>query len=81
MTIKECKQKQTLPASGTEVRTQVDYSTVTDAFFVAERFIRNRRNDIGVYVSFVPGGGGDLWGIRHSNGDEAVYMSTEVFDR
>jgi len=83
--IAQCKERNILPQLGTRVQIveplQLEPSQC-DSFFVKPNYIRARKAGAkGMYLSWVAGAGGDLWWIKHDDGDVvAVYMSTEVVD-
>lgn len=78
MTITQCKKLKVLPTQGTKVQTvcsEQDYG----GWFVSDELLKNRRNDVGQYVGFVAGAGGDIWLVAHENDEVAAYSYEEVF--
>lgn len=54
---------------GTRVRTKLELED-TKGFIIAERHIKARKaNALGLIGAYVPGHGGDVWFVRHSEGD------------
>ena len=80
ITISELKNSGRLPKSGMKVKTVCDPTMRTESFFVKSKNLVCRRDDEGVYYGWVPGAGGDVWWVQHSNGDVGAYCFTEVFD-
>jgi hypothetical protein len=51
----------------------------TRGFMIAERHLLARRTDAaGTVLSWVPGHGGDVWWVRHNDGEVAPYCNDEV---
>jgi hypothetical protein len=50
----------------------------TRSMLIAERYLKARRPDAnGMIQGFVPGHGGDVWWVRHDDGEVAAYSYTE----
>lgn len=54
---------------GTRVRTNTELGE-TKGFLIVERHLKARKpNALGLIAHYVPGHGGDVWFVRHSEGD------------
>lgn len=71
---------------GTRIRTRKDFTpSDTRGFLVADRHLMARkRNALGLIEGWVPGHGGDVYWVRHAEGDAradpcpvAAYLYTE----
>lgn len=60
-------------ATGTKIQTHKQLEAPT-GFIVKARYLEARRtNSFGVVGGFVPGHGGDVYWVRHDDGEVAVY--------
>jgi len=76
------KKERRLPKQGTKVRTVTKLEGPFDGWLVEEKYIKARRSGNGVYHGFAPGTGGDVWWVKHSNGEIAAYSALEeIFDQ
>lgn len=81
--IETCKLNNQLPPFGTPVKINEKIAPGNECkgFLVYDRHIKNRRpNEEGIYKNYVPGAGGDLWWVEHTDKTIGAYMFTELTD-
>ena len=79
--LKEYIESGILPSIGEKFKTKENILSNTSGFLVNEKYISTRKKDsIGEYAGFFPGTGGDIWGLKHENGDIAAYCFDELED-
>jgi hypothetical protein len=81
--IENCKSISCLPKEGMKVRIKekIEVNENCRGFLVLPKHLDVRRpNEVGEYIGYVPGAGGDLWWIKHKDGTVGAYSTDELTD-
>jgi hypothetical protein len=82
-TVEEYKSHKRLPEHGIKVRIKekIELNEDCGGFLVHQKHLDVRRpNEVGEYIGYVPGAGGDLWWIKHIDGTVGAYSTDELTD-
>jgi hypothetical protein len=63
---------------GLRVRTNATLGGTGGMFVHSKHLTARRTGAEGVAIQYVPGHGGDVWSVRHDDGDIAVYVFSEI---
>lgn len=77
----EVDNNHTLPMMGTKVKTVPEFDPkATSGMFVSPKNLSTRKeNTEGMYAGYVPGHGGDVVWVRHTDGSVAAYTTEELY--
>lgn len=81
--IQKAKKTQTLPDIGTKLKIKNKIRSVEECggFFVKSTNLTTRRfNQQAEYAGWVPGSGGDIWWVKHTDGTIGAYCVDELTD-
>lgn len=73
--------RQVLPKIGARFKTKETLRPKgeCEGFLVKEKYLLARKpNEFGVYTGYIPGCGGDVWWIEHSDESVGAYVADEL---